>query len=521
MKYSELVREKRIIILLIAIAVACTLILNKGLHFGLEFEGGLRIPISLEKPVTQAVMGDIINIIKLRVTKYGMSQVIVKGIGSSEIYVEVPRGDASEVEEIEKILKQQGKFEGIVDGQIAVTGEDFLAGSIKDAELTTQGDTVQWHVSFAISQDAARKFSQVVLGKAKYPVYMFLDRPEDAIILVKKDDLVSEGISASEDEILKVLRSAVRKGNDTIPILLIDDFKLIKPQLETLNSTMKRVIISQETDNATVDELKGMNYIIVNKTLDEMRPKVRSSQGEVALSQWGAANLLSSPVLSPEITEGRINQFYEINGYAPQNLNYDAKKAYALNEGRRLRSILSGGALPVQIIIGTPTSIPPYLGEEFLKYSAIGAVASALAVSLMIFLRYKDPKLVLPIIATILLEMALTLSVVGTILGTIDLGVMAGVIGATGTGVNDQIIITDELLGRKKGDEEESAKIGIARAFFIVLTVASISIIAMFPLLFSGLVEIMGYALSVIVEVLIGALITRPAFGAVMEKLLG
>jgi len=314
----------------------------------------------------------------------------------------------------------------------------------------------------------------------------------------------------------------MRKGNETTPILLIDDFESIKPQLQSLNSTMRKIVLSQDTDKEIVDELVAMNYAIVNKTPDEMKPTLRLSQeGQLSLSYWSAANLLSAPLLSPEITNGRINQFYEINGYAPQVLSLDAKKEYAMNEGKRLKSILSGGALPVQIIIGTPTSIPPYLGEEFLKYSAIGAVASALAVSFIIFLRYRDLKLVLPIIATILLEMTLTLSVVGTVLGTIDLAVMAGVIGATGTGVNDQIIITDELLHRKKGDEEESAKLGIARAFFIVLTVASISIIAMFPLLFSGLVEIMGYALSVIVEVLIGATITRPAFGAVMEKLLG
>jgi len=142
MNYRKLLREPRIIVLLVAIAIACILIITQGLHFGLEFEGGVRIPISLEKSVNQLVMSDIINTIKLRVTKYGMSQVVVKGIGSSEIYVEMPEGDVSQVEAIEKILKEQGRFEGIVDGRVAVSGEDIMPGSIKESSPALQGNDV-------------------------------------------------------------------------------------------------------------------------------------------------------------------------------------------------------------------------------------------------------------------------------------------------------------------------------------------------------------------------------------------
>ena len=520
MKYSALLREPRIIVLLAAIAVACILIITQGLHFGLEFEGGVRIPISLEKPVNQLVMSDIVNTIKLRVTKYGMAQVIVKGIGGSEIYVEMPKGDASQVGEIEKILKQQGRFEGIVDGKVAVTGEDMMPGSIREGSPTIQGEDVRWSVSFAINQNAARRFAAVVYGKADYPVYMFLDRYEDAIVIMKRSDLLSSNLSISEGEALRVLEKAGMKENDSIKIFIEEDFATANQTIASLNSTKRRAIIPQEADTAVVRELQGMNYELINKTSDEMRPSFFSAGEEgLRVNSWGAINLLSAPALSKDITEGRINQFYEINGFAPKGLSFEKKRESALAESRKLKSILSGGALPVRIIIGTPTTIPAPLGEEFLKYSAVGAFASALAVSFMIFLRYKEPRIVLPIIATVLLEMSLTLSVVGTVLGTIDLGVMAGVIGATGTGVNDQIIITDEILGGKKEDKERSAKAGIARAFFIVITVALISIVAMIPLLFSGLVEIMGYALSVIIEVIIGATITRPAFGKFMEKM--
>ncbi|NYZ76538.1 hypothetical protein H0N98_04785, partial [Candidatus Micrarchaeota archaeon] len=456
MKYSELLREPRIIVLLLAIAVASILIITQGLHFGLEFEGGVRIPISLEKPVNQLVMNDIINTIKLRVTKYGMSQVVVKGIGESEIYVEVPRGDASYVNEIEKLLKQQGKFEGIVDGKVAVSGEDMMPGSIKESRPIIQGTDVRWAVSFAISQEAATKFAAVVYGKSNYPVCMFLDRPENSLVLIKRNDLLYGNLTISEAEAIKILEKAADKQNDSIRVFVEDDFALLNKTIASLNTTKRRVVLSQEADPAVVKELQEMNYEIINKTPDEMRPNFYTTgEQSMKLNSWGATNLLSAPVLSKDITEGRVNQFYEVSGFAPRQLTYEQQQAAALAESKKLKSILSGGSLPVRIIIGTPTTIPASLGEEFLKYSAIGALASASAVSLMILLRYKQPRIVLPIIATIILEMALTLSVVGTILGTIDLGVMAGVIGATGTGVNDQIIITDEIFGsKKKGNEE-------------------------------------------------------------------
>jgi preprotein translocase subunit SecD len=522
MKYRELLKEWRILLLIAVIILGAVLVLTIGLHFGLEFEGGIRIPITLEKPVDQLVMSDIINTIKLRVTKYGMSQVVVKGIGNSEIYVEVPKGDASYVNEIETLLEQQGKFEGIVDGRVAVSGADIMPGSVMESPPTLQGNNVKWAVSFAITPQAATRFASVVYGKANYPVYMFLDRPDNSILVIKRSDLLYGNLSISEAETISILEKAVVKENDSIPIFIEDDFNLVNSSIASLNSTKKMVIISQEADPAVVSALQKMNYEIANKTPDDMRPNFYSAgtQG-MKLNGWGAVNLLSAPVLSQDITGGRVNQFYEVSGFAPSSLTYEKKQAAALAESKKLKSILTGGALPVRILIGTPTTIPPSLGADFLKYSAIGAVLSALAVSLIIFLRYREPRIVLPIIATILLEMILTLSIVGTALGTIDLGVMAGVIGATGTGVNDQIVITDEILSGRQEDEDEErgVKVGIGRAFFIVIVGMLVAVGALIPLLFSGLVEIIGFALAGIIEMIISTGVTRPAFAKFMEKM--
>ena len=97
---------------------------------------------------------------------------------------------------------------------------------------------------------------------------------------------------------------------------------------------------------------------------------------------------------------------------------------------------------------------------------------------------------------------------------------MAGIIGAIGTGVDAQIVITDEILAQSKSGATLKRKLG--NAFYIIFTNATIAVIAMIPLLFfSGLVEIIGFALSTIFGMFIGALITRPAYGAMVEHVLG
>jgi preprotein translocase subunit SecD len=521
MKWGALLREPAIILLIAALAVAGILVAVYGLHFGLEFNGGVRIPITLQKPVDQLVMSDIVNTIKTRATKYGMMQVDVTGVGNSEVYVDIPMVDPATIQDIENILQEQGNFEGIVDGKVAVTGADMMPGSIIESPPTLQGTDVQWAVTFAITQQAATNFANVVYGKSNYPVYMFLDRPENSIVIIKRSDLFYGNVTITEAEAVQILEKAADKQNDSIPVFIEDDFELENSTIAALNTTKKNAIISQDADPLVISALEKMNYNIINETPDDMRPVFyTNSQGEVSVDSWGAVNLLSAPVLSPDITEGRINQFYEINGIA-QGSTYDEKEASATAETKKLKSILTGGALPVRITVGTPTTIQPSLGAQFLQYSAIGVFISAFAVSFAILLRYKEPRIVIPIVLTLFIEMIITLALVGSVLGTIDLGVMAGVIGAAGNSVNDQIVITDELLKGKKesADETKGIKAGIAKAFFIVLVGALTSTVALLPLLFSGLVDITGFAISQMLDVIISIAITRPAFAKFMEKI--
>lgn len=514
---EELLRDKRSLLLVGLLVVALALSYVRGIHFGIEFEGGTRIPLTLEKPVDALTMSEMINNIKNRISTFGLAQVVTKAIGESEIYVELPRSDPGLINSTVDILSRQGKYEGIVDGRVAITNEDIMPGSIVESEPFTKANQVMWEVQFAINEQGAVKFAEVVKGKANYPVFMYLDRPDDSVILLTKRELIGNS-TLTEDEALQALNDALRKDNSSIPVLLLDDWNQARTQLRLLNrSVVKKAIISANTDPQILRELnETMGFELVLKDEGEMTPDYTVQSGRMFVNSWRAVGLHTAPVLSPDITEGRVSRFYTISGAAPAYLPMQEQDAYARNETRMLKSILSGGALPVHIIIGTPTTIPAPLGAEFLKYSLIGAAIAIALVVVVVSLRYGTTGIVLPIFVTSFSELMLLVGIIGSI-GTIDLGAMAGIIGAIGTGVNAQIVITDEMLAQLRG---LTTKKRLGHAFYIIMTNATIAVIAMVPLLFSGLIEIIGFALSVILGMFIGALVTRPAYGAMVERMM-
>ena len=102
---------------------------------------------------------------------------------------------------------------------------------------------------------------------------------------------------------------------------------------------------------------------------------------------------------------------------------------------------------------------------------------------------------------------------------TINLPAIGGIIAAIGTGVDHQIIIADETISGRKDKRAYSMKEKIGRAFFIIFGAAATSIGAMIPLMTIGIGFLRGFAITTIVGVLVGILITRPAYARIVEIL--
>jgi preprotein translocase subunit SecD len=191
----------------------------------------------------------------------------------------------------------------------------------------------------------------------------------------------------------------------------------------------------------------------------------------------------------------------------------------ALENMKRLQTILITGSLPVKLEIVRIDTISPTLGLQFLKNAWFAGLLAVAAVALILTINYRRIKIAIPIALTSVTEVLLTIGVYALFGWSFDLAAIAGLIVAVGTGVNDQIIIIDETLKRQATETVYGWKERIKRAFFIIFSGYMTEVVAMLPLLFAGAGLLKGFALTTIIVVSIGVFITRPAYAAMIQIL--
>lgn len=193
----------------------------------------------------------------------------------------------------------------------------------------------------------------------------------------------------------------------------------------------------------------------------------------------------------------------------------------ALKNMKRLQTILITGSLPIKLEIAQSNEISPILGDEFTKNAIFIGLMAIVAVAIAIFVRFRHINISIPVIITMISEILMLLGIAALFGWNLDLAAIAGVIVTAGTGVNDQIVITDEILSKSATSGISSDwKRKIKKAFFIIMAAYCTAVVAMIPLLFAGAGLLKGFAFTTIIGISVGVFITRPAFGSALEILL-
>ncbi|MBW2995810.1 hypothetical protein KY332_00760 [Candidatus Woesearchaeota archaeon] len=195
--------------------------------------------------------------------------------------------------------------------------------------------------------------------------------------------------------------------------------------------------------------------------------------------------------------------------------------ANALDNMKRLQTILITGSLPIRLDVVKTDTISPLFGEAYLKNAIFIGLLAIAAVGLVSFIRYKRVKIAVPMILTSLVEVVLLVGFAAFARNfmTLDLAAIAGIIIVVGTGVDHLIVITDETL-RGEVSQIFDWKKRIKNAFFIIMAAYLTTVVAMLPLLFAGAGLLKGFALTTLVGVSIGVFVARPAYASVIEILL-
>ncbi len=503
--------------LIAMILLSVGIILAKGIQLGIDFKGGTILTFQFDKPLTPDQIQQSALIISKRLDLTGLSSISVKAWGNQYLIVELSETDPQKIKEIENSVLRQGKFETVVDGNVILTGKDIVAVNPPVIYPAQMG--YSWRVPFQLSPEGVRKFYTGVHGKCagcgtqtpkcEY-TFMYIDRPAGAVLLMPKDVYENEQKVPVEPNV-----------NSTGKRLDINEF--------FVNAGVKPIIVDKDT-KIDVNTLKGAPLVIIHPELNHLVPILQENNIPYKIVEprknvpwiWTATNLQSVVRLTPGVTNvspENANPELVIEGWAPNK--EEAKRVTS-----ELKILLESGALPAGLKLVSESRVPATYGEYLFYTFILALLAAMIAVATYIAVRYREWRVTGPIILTMASEILMIFAFAALVSWKIDVASMVGIVASTGTGVDDQIVITDELIrGRGKGEEaEKKAKMSVIarvkRAFFIIFASASALTVAMIPVWFSGIPALKGFALTTIVGVLVGVFITRPAFAEILRHVL-
>ncbi len=212
--------------------------------------------------------------------------------------------------------------------------------------------------------------------------------------------------------------------------------------------------------------------------------------------------------------KGKPSTQVQISGSGVGNTQQEAVND-ALQNMKKLQTVLITGSLPVKLEMVKIDTISPLFGKELLSNALFVGVLALVGVSLIIALRYRTAKIVLPIVFTLFSEVMLILGFAALVGWNLDLAAIAGIIISIGTGVDHLVIITDETLRGEGGAGSWKEK--IKRALFIIFGAYFTGLASMLPIWFAGAGLLKGFAFTTVVGLSVGVLIARPAYAKIIE----
>jgi preprotein translocase subunit SecD len=403
-----------------------------NINKGLDLSGGTRVLLSVEEDnVSDDTVNQIKNILERRVSAFGLTQTTVRTVqlgGESMIQLEIASTNQTQ---LRSLVSQEGKFEArlpiTVSDSLNFTLEETYNFRYQDEKVTVDGNTYSPGDQFNLENTR----------------FYYLNNTDSGAYL--------HVVAYNGEQVEQVLTSDSRVSQSQ------GGYSFRFPVVITSEAAQN---VQEVANNYPTTSLQGQPY------LGEISRSGQPAKLMLYVDEEQQSSLNVGAVFKREvITQPSINGGGETAAQARQDM-------------KELQAILQSGRLPAPIQIENISTISSSLGGQFMSAAVISIVASLIAVGGLIYLRYDDPRLVLPIVITGSSEVYILLGAFFSSFITLDLASIAGIVAAVGTGVDDQIIITDESGRDKIRDWTKRLK----RAFFVIFTSAASTIGAMMPI---------------------------------------
>lgn len=537
MAVKDMLKEWRVILLFVVIGISImglqpTYVSDNGEYniefrglddnLGIDFSGGSQLLMRVDaENQSEELVENVASVLRVRVNEIGFAQTTVNtvDIGTGErISLTTAEKNKSR---IQSLISQQGAFEARMPFLFTDSANFSLSDKYTFEEVNDSS------VKIGRYTDSGLEYYNKTLKEGQY-------------IELEDTRIYNEGTNGS-------YRRMEARIYDNTDIL---DVRTSQSAVRQVAQNQYEAIIPLVVSQSSAETLRNVagNYRDSGSlVMENGRPAELTLfiDGEEITGFTVSGQFQRETITSPTITISREN-------------GDDAR-----DEMNRIEALLQSGQLPEPVEVISTSSLGSSLGTQFMTASIMSIIGALIAVGFLVFARYRNAKLVVPIVLTGASEVFILLGLWFTTAATLTLSAIAGIIAAVGTGVDDQIIITDE-------SDRTSVKDWKARmktAFFVIFTSAASTIGAMVPIIsprFSSMmvmaaglgligytkvkrkagnhyIVVGGFALAVgaiattfplsplqqieefatttILGILVGITITRPAYAKILEHL--
>jgi len=463
--------------------------------------------ISVSEAVSSSTIDEVMHLLSLRVDPYGTLGTQFTAVGANLVRFEV----ALPLDKAIELLGRQGRLEIFIGDNLVLYGDDITdVGSVRlDVESNS------YSVPFDLSQNGANKWASASAGKVDYPTAIYLDRPSDDTILLFDEGLLGElqGMTYDENGRMFYISPETLGGNVSSGVYLQvasvkTNVNSLSPEtlefLQAENGIKTRIIILGNVSDYSENVLSTIENLGYSPLENFSRHTNESTIDWVER----VCGLRSTPTITERVAGQHLPSMVITTGG-----NSDAARKRAED----LKVVLSQ-RLPVGISFESEESLDPRLGQEFMSQAVRALLAALVGVGLLVYFRYRHLKISVAIMGTMVSEIIITLGMASAFGWTIGLPEIGGLIAIVGSGVDHQIIITDEVL---RGALPHARRVGltarIGRAFSIIFASAATVIAAMASLAYVGFGVMRGFALITIAGVLLAVILTRPVYARVLS----
>jgi len=439
------------------------------------------------------------NLIKFSITDEGATVVYLGKKTGYEVLL-LKKGQPAEYEIRGSILSDEEK-KGLTDEEIKTKSEEKLRGYLSEvgATLVNYEDRVSSFTTKQTKNIISTKLNYVGLKDIRVRIW-----GEDYILI----DLAGMPLEEARNLVAK-------PGKFEIKIYINDT----ETKLICTGASIKRV--SSYSKDTMTGQWK-VPFELTKEASDQFRKMcieygaVDNPEAHPIAMYLDNKEVFKAP-LSPSLARDIKNGVWSGSGLEATMGGSDQE---AMEKAKELETHLRAGALPVKPVIVSEGYIDPILGKNFLKQIFMAIILAIIAVGFIVYIRYREGRIVIPMLITGYSETFIVLGVAAVIGHQLDLPSLGGIIATLGTGVDQLVIITDEVMRGEKRAVKSLVK-RVAAAFSIIFASAATTVIAMTPLAYMQLGVLKGFAIVTIIGIFVGIFITRPAYGNMIKKILG